>query len=225
MLNYPLTNPKEASKLYSANKEDYNKQAQRVLFTHKQCDSLITSYTFRLSTKITNNQQYGPGAYVAQQKNGEHLYFRCVCIPANELINIPHHEIIRLGDPLKFFSPKEFVSKFKKYKLDSLDLNEATYYTIFPMDINPSFDCSKAITHVEKAICRSNELARLDSELFQLYKSKITTNGSKVRETQRRWLLERDQKCLGRNNKEITSILVKLYQLRIRELNQTQMQN
>ena len=60
----------------------------------------------------------------------------------------------------------------------------------------PSFDCLKAKNYVEKEICASSYLARLDYKLNELYQRKMASANNKkyIKEEQRRWILERN-KC------------------------------
>src|SRR5437773_12171104 len=57
-----------------------------------------------------------------------------------------------------------------------------------------SFDCNKAVTHVEKQICSNAELSRLDDALAAEYQIATTSHESesRVRQDQRRWLLQRN---------------------------------
>jgi uncharacterized protein YecT (DUF1311 family) len=217
ILTYPLTNPRQANELYVKNRELYNKLKNRMLFSRQACDSLVRDYVQR-NIEIERRYQAGEGLFYDQELSGDRSYSRCVCIPARELMDLGHGDAVVVGIPIKYIEPKDFVFKFKRYGLDSLDLAEAPYFTIFPMDINPSFDCSKASTPVEKAICRDAELAKLDKELSQLYAKVLETQGEKVKESQRAWLAERDKQCKGKDNKEIIRILKELYKSRIDEL-------
>jgi uncharacterized protein YecT (DUF1311 family) len=217
ILTYPLTNPRQASELYVKNRELYNKLKNRMLFSRQACDSLVRDYV-RRNIEIEGTYQAGEGLFYDQKLSGDRLYMRCVCIPARELMDLGHGDAVVVGIPIKYIEPKDFVFKFKRYGLDSLDFAEAPYFTIFPMDIDPSFDCSKAATPVEKAICRDAELAKLDKELSQLYAKVLETQGEKVKESQRAWLAERDKQCKGKDNKEIIRILKELYKSRIDEL-------
>ena len=45
-----------------------------------------------------------------------------------------------------------------------------------------SFDCSKAITDVEKTICQSSELKRLDAQMVRLFR-RVIKNQSVLRRT------------------------------------------
>ncbi|MGA2085278.1 MAG: lysozyme inhibitor LprI family protein [Terracidiphilus sp.] len=61
-----------------------------------------------------------------------------------------------------------------------------------------SFDCSKARTSIEKAICSSPELSAADDKLAQAYHvalTKVPEAAMLVREAQRKWLLSAEQKC------------------------------
>jgi uncharacterized protein YecT (DUF1311 family) len=61
-----------------------------------------------------------------------------------------------------------------------------------------SFDCSKARTSVEKAICSSPELSASDDKLAQAYRAaltKVPEAAMLVREAQRKWLQFEEHKC------------------------------
>lgn len=219
ILTFHLAYPRDAMDLMAKNKEEYKKMNSRMLYTRNECDTFIRNYVHTYTTRMKDYYQYGEGLYYIQRKSGEKDYFRCVCLPAKELMDLGHGDAVVVGVPIKYIEPKDFVMKFKRYKLDSLDLAEASYYTIFPMDINPSFDCSKASTPVEKAICRNAELAELDRELAQLYKEAIKTKGEQIKIRQREWIAERDEKCENKDNETITLILIDMYKKRIAELN------
>ena len=77
----------------------------------------------------------------------------------------------------------------------------------------PSFDCKKASTKIEKAICDNDRLSKLDYSLSILYK-KARENNVDVKSDQRKWL-GKSNKCLG---KEIVSCLERLYLQRIKKL-------
>jgi uncharacterized protein YecT (DUF1311 family) len=63
----------------------------------------------------------------------------------------------------------------------------------------PSFDCSKAITRVEKLICKSAELSTLDHRIEKVFREvriSIKINDSKqLRKNQYNWLKKRDKEC------------------------------
>lgn len=58
-----------------------------------------------------------------------------------------------------------------------------------------SFDCSKASTPIEKAICSSKRLSALDVELAGTYAAARKLSGDAVRESQRKWLSETRAEC------------------------------
>jgi len=69
-------------------------------------------------------------------------------------------------------------------------------------EVSPSFDCDKAKTQVERLICESPTLSRLDVMLDGAYRSALAASPApdKLREEQRAWLKSRnyckDIKCL-----------------------------
>ncbi|MGO4722773.1 MULTISPECIES: lysozyme inhibitor LprI family protein [unclassified Inquilinus] len=58
----------------------------------------------------------------------------------------------------------------------------------------PSFDCDKAGTAVEKAICADMTLSWLDHTMGRLYAALQGSGGTKLRDSQRAWLADRN-KC------------------------------
>lgn len=65
-------------------------------------------------------------------------------------------------------------------------------------NIDPSFDCRKAITPVERAICGDPALAAIDRELGRAFSDRLAVSGDQrqaVLTEQREWLRERDQNC------------------------------
>ena len=79
-----------------------------------------------------------------------------------------------------------------------------------------SFDCKKASTPVEKAICEGNDTADLDRALATLYRAALEKAGDKraaAEAAQRRWLAARDTSC-GRAKPD-TECLARLYKERI----------
>ncbi|MDS4041757.1 MAG: lysozyme inhibitor LprI family protein [Candidatus Competibacter sp.] len=62
----------------------------------------------------------------------------------------------------------------------------------------PGFDCNKARTPVEKAICRDAALADLDARLQRAYAeaaARAPERQDRLRREQQQWLAERDQRC------------------------------
>jgi len=218
ILTFHLAYPRAALDLQSKNEEEYKRLNSRLLYTRSECDTFVRNYVKNYTTHMEDYYQYGEGAYYIQKRSGDRNYFRCVCLPARELMDLGHGNASVVGIPIIYIEPKDFVKKFKRFKLDSLDLAEAPYYTIFPMDINPSFDCSMAITPVEKAICRNVELANLDKELNNLYKEAQRIKGEGIKTEQKQWLMDREKQCEGKNNEQITEILKTMYKARIEEL-------
>ena len=70
-------------------------------------------------------------------------------------------------------------------------LNNTTYKT--------SFDCSKANSYVEKAICGDKELADLDLKLSSVYKAKLAKSKNKQKQKlqsqQKNWVLNTENAC------------------------------
>jgi len=85
--------------------------------------------------------------------------------------------------------------------------------------VKPSFDCAKATTTTEKAICASPDLARLDSQIAQQYRRARSLADASLKATllteQRAWLKDRskcgaDPSCLAasmqKRVQELTSV-------------------
>jgi len=61
-------------------------------------------------------------------------------------------------------------------------------------EFTPSFDCAKAQSETEKAICASRTLTELDLSIARVYKLALATESTTQAE-QRAWLKERDAAC------------------------------
>ena len=78
---------------------------------------------------------------------------------------------------------------------------------------NPSFNCDKATSKVEKLICENKQLSNLDNNLSKIYNSfyYITKH---IKKDQRKWIKKRDKckniKCIKTN-----------YEIRIKNLNES----
>ena len=70
-----------------------------------------------------------------------------------------------------------------------------------PMGTGPSFDCRKATTTTENAICASAELSNLDGQLGQVFSDVIATASpdqtKNVRAQQVAWIKARNDECQG----------------------------
>lgn len=83
--------------------------------------------------------------------------------------------------------------------------------------IAASFDCSKASTKTEKAICDDPILSKLDEDMAAVYNKALKTNASdSIRKEQRKWL--KDTLGLCRGDKEC---IQKAYENRIHQLSQS----
>src|SRR5437868_3880818 len=59
-----------------------------------------------------------------------------------------------------------------------------------------SFDCSKAETIIEKAICANSTLGQLDQQLASVYMDAKNKKGdTSLTDTQRKWLAKRSKEC------------------------------
>ncbi len=86
----------------------------------------------------------------------------------------------------------------------------------------PSFDCVKARTVVERAICSDVALARLDRELHERYLMSLgvaeRAKKEALRQTQRSWLQRRDAGCADPTSARLVTCLDDLYQERLKSL-------
>jgi len=80
--------------------------------------------------------------------------------------------------------------------------------------IEPSFDCLKARTLVEKIICASPNLAQIDSQMANMYQTLRTksVDSKKIRNEQREWLKNKRNIC------EESECLMTVYKDRVRLL-------
>ncbi|NMC73328.1 MAG: hypothetical protein GYA56_03040 [Geobacteraceae bacterium] len=80
-----------------------------------------------------------------------------------------------------------------------------------------SFDCSKAASKTEKAICEESALSRLDEIMAAEYRKALRTSDREaVKEGQRKWLKEMLAPC--REARELRECIVKAYENRLLEL-------
>lgn len=86
----------------------------------------------------------------------------------------------------------------------------------------PSFDCKKAKTRVEKAICSDKDLSKMDQELSEVYKDLWNRLGVKERkalkDSQAEWLKVRDGASQVKSNMNMLQVLNDVYSIRIVEL-------
>jgi uncharacterized protein YecT (DUF1311 family) len=86
----------------------------------------------------------------------------------------------------------------------------------------PSFDCAKASTTVEKTICSDANLARQDRNVAEAYRQK--TSGSDeaakkpIRDAQRAWLASRATRCGTKTGAAGVACLTSLYDARLTAL-------
>lgn len=89
----------------------------------------------------------------------------------------------------------------------------------------PSFDCEKAQTIIEKAICANAELSDLDNRLGNTYKDLkarafIGEDSEKAafKKEQQEWIRQRNTKCSGLSLQETVACIKPLYEKRVAEL-------
>lgn len=89
-------------------------------------------------------------------------------------------------------------------------------------EIKASFNCKKASTAIEKAICSSQALADLDVTLSKAYKQ-IRKDVSKqklkiIKASQRHWFKQRNSNCKGKTDSNLQECLTGSMSRRIKEL-------
>jgi len=96
------------------------------------------------------------------------------------------------------------------YESRIAELESGTYLS------GPSFNCAKATTRTEHAICDHRELSNLDTRLARIY-SQLRQSFSK---SDKRWLRNKQRKWLKRRNtcSDNISCLLQIYKNRIAEL-------
>jgi uncharacterized protein YecT (DUF1311 family) len=86
----------------------------------------------------------------------------------------------------------------------------------------PAFDCARAKSQVEKAICASRELARLDRHVSEAYAANLSgaadeAKRAAIRKEQRAWIKDRDAACLSAAL-PLETCLIGMYRVRLRVL-------
>ncbi|NLS01362.1 DUF1311 domain-containing protein [Rhizobium sp. P38BS-XIX] len=106
-----------------------------------------------------------------------------------------------------------------------LRLLAAISFGLFPAICQAqSFDCSKAQTAIEKAICASPVLTAQDSALANTYKQTAASLGgdpaklNDLRTQQRRWLADRNKSCVDTDPVRLSTCLTTSYQARLAAL-------
>lgn len=83
-----------------------------------------------------------------------------------------------------------------------------------------SFDCGKAVTVVERAICADAALARLDRQMAQAYQLRLDGSADRIaeRNAQRAWLKLRSSACADQAGPRLAACLTGIYRARLTEL-------
>jgi uncharacterized protein len=87
-----------------------------------------------------------------------------------------------------------------------------------------SFDCAKAQTAIEKAICASPALIAQDTALADSYRQALAALASDpaklndLRQKQRRWLADRNKSCVASDRARLSKCLAAAYQTRLAAL-------
>jgi uncharacterized protein YecT (DUF1311 family) len=86
----------------------------------------------------------------------------------------------------------------------------------------PSFDCAKAGSVIEKAVCADVQLARLDRQMAEAYaaalRSADTGGRQRLRRAQREWLAEQGTMCGGKAGRALKLCLMTGYRARAKAL-------
>ncbi|MDH5180700.1 MAG: lysozyme inhibitor LprI family protein [Gammaproteobacteria bacterium] len=89
-------------------------------------------------------------------------------------------------------------------------------------EIKAGFDCKKAGTDIEKAICANQALADLDIALAKAYKAarkdKDAATLAVIKASQRNWIKSRTDACKGRQGSDLQECLTGSMSRRIKEL-------
>jgi uncharacterized protein YecT (DUF1311 family) len=81
---------------------------------------------------------------------------------------------------------------------------------------SPSFDCGKATTQIEKAICSNDALALYDREVAKIYKTLVAGKSPGIRGGQKEWLTTKRDVC--EQAKELAGCLMDAYKDRVWQL-------
>jgi len=103
------------------------------------------------------------------------------------IIGAIRHGCVFINDGAEYARPEAAILKDQatEFCKDYLDIAG---------EVSPSFDCAKAASVAEKAICADNELSALDTALAAAFTSAVQTEAT-TRSEQRAWLKGRDTKC------------------------------
>ncbi|SDR59926.1 Protein of unknown function [Rhizobiales bacterium GAS113] len=93
-------------------------------------------------------------------------------------------------------------------------------FTLFPPQASAqSFDCAKARSPIENAICGSADLKAQDAALAESYGRLLATQarGAELRDGQRQWLIQRDLSCapFAADPVRLTACLASVYRTRL----------
>lgn len=86
----------------------------------------------------------------------------------------------------------------------------------------PSFDCAKASSAIDRAICQDKDVARADREMVALYGTLLARLGGPAKEalqkSQMQWIVNRNRGCARGDSDAITRCLAVRYENRIADL-------
>jgi uncharacterized protein YecT (DUF1311 family) len=83
--------------------------------------------------------------------------------------------------------------------------------------LHPDFNCAKAVTDIEQAICSDVTLAQWDARMGQLYRQalSIQNNSPTIKADQARWRMQRTRNCSGLEFSEIKSCVLEMTKARV----------
>jgi uncharacterized protein len=86
--------------------------------------------------------------------------------------------------------------------------------------VSASFNCAKAKTAIQRAICGDATLSEWDSRMGELYRKALAQQrkNKQLPADQRRWLAERDGKCQATKAAELNSCVLEMTKARLAEL-------
>jgi uncharacterized protein len=86
--------------------------------------------------------------------------------------------------------------------------------------VSASFNCAKAKSAIQKAICADSTLAEWDSRMGELYRQALAQNSKdkKLPAEQRQWLSQRDDKCKSAEAADLNSCVLEMTKNRLTEL-------
>lgn len=95
----------------------------------------------------------------------------------------------------KELAPKDYLSGNPRLNATSPQVLLDELQTSAAIPVRASFDCKKAREQIDRAICDSELLRMLDSEIAAPYAQLKASRGRSIAEEQKAWLSERNRRC------------------------------